>query len=69
MIRLTLGQLEGLLGEAKRQREFNAGFEYLKVRIYDKKNGVSILEFEQPCEYPECNSTFYTYEGKNEVKL
>lgn len=60
-VKLTLQQLEKLLEMAKNQAEFHDMRSSLLVAIDEMPNGEQFLEFEQPCQWPECNSTYYRY--------
>jgi hypothetical protein len=62
-VSLTLEQIERLAQEIKNHRDYGCGEPRVLVSIDEHPNGRPFVQFEQPCEYSECNSTYYRYES------
>lgn len=60
-VKLTLEQLENLLEAAKNEAEYHDMRDVLFVSINQLPNGKQELEFEQPCQWTECNSSYHRF--------
>ena len=59
MIRFTSDDLRRIADAIDNGEKYGnmCGVVYLNIKEYP--NGQKFAEFEQPCQYAECNSTFY----------
>jgi hypothetical protein len=64
-VKITLEHLERLLKQAKNEAEYSDMRKALYVSIKELPNGDTELQFEQPCQYAECNSTYYRYTNQS----
>lgn len=67
MITLTLDELKALVERISNQSQYHNMKPYANVSIHKYPNGREYLELEQPCAYPECNGTCYTFEGNDKL--
>ena len=59
MIKITIDQLEDMVNYLKRNVEYNNMMPYVIVSIDKMSNGKEAIEFEQPCYYAECFSSYW----------
>lgn len=64
MIRLTADDLRRLADQVENQEKYGNMHGYVTVSIKHHPNGREFVEFEQPCQYAECNSNYYRYDGR-----
>lgn len=62
--RLTLEQLKLLVNRLENRTKHGDMQPVVTVSIGKHPNGSEYLEFEQPCYYAECNSTYYRYDAE-----
>lgn len=62
MIKLTADDLRQLADRIENREKYGnmCGVVYLTIK--EHPNGRKYAQFEQPCQYAECFSTFYRYE-------
>lgn len=63
MIRLTIDDLKKLVERMENRETYGnmCGTAYVTIERYP--NGREYLQFEQPCQYTDCNSEFYKFDG------
>lgn len=66
MITMTAKQLRDLADRVDNEVKHGNGAGFVSVSIKGWPNGRKYLEFEQPCVYAECFSTFYRYDEENQ---
>ena len=64
MIRLTSEDLRSIADMIDSREKYDNMCGYAVADIKMHPNGKKYLEFEQPCQYQECNSCFYRIEEK-----
>ena len=64
MIKLTADQLRELADRIDNESKYHNMCGYVIATIERHPNGREYLQFEQPCGYAECFSTYYTYDSK-----
>ena len=64
MVRMTADDLRRLADMVENRERYNnmCGVVYASIKYHP--NGLEFLEFEQPCSYAECDSSYYRYVGK-----
>lgn len=62
-VKMTVEQLESLVSRVKNQVEYGDMNSYVLVSVGEHPNGCKFIEFEQPCVYAECNSSYHRYDG------
>lgn len=64
MIRLTADDLRHLADQVENREKYGNMCGVVYVTIKHHPNGRKFVEFEQPCQYSECNSNYYRYDGR-----
>lgn len=64
MIRLTIEQLKKIVEMAENRKDYGNMEGYVNITIGKHPNGKEYIQLEQPCQYRECNSNYYRYEGR-----
>lgn len=64
MIKLTADDLRRLADRVENREKYGNMRGVVYATIKRHPNGREFLEFEQPCQYAECNSNYYRYEGR-----
>lgn len=62
MIKMSIEQLKELVERLENRRDYGSMTNKVIITINKHPNGREYLEFEQPCTYPDCNSTYHRYE-------
>lgn len=62
MIRFTSEDLRRLADRIDNGEKYGSMCGVVYLTVEEHPNGRRFAEFEQPCQYAECNSTFYRFE-------
>lgn len=62
-IRISVDQLREMVERMENEQRYHNMCGIVYATIQHHPNGNPILEFEQPCSYADCNSTFYRFDG------
>lgn len=63
MIRMTADDLRRLADQIENREKYGSMCGVVYASIQHHPNGREYLQFEQPCQYAECNSNFYHFDG------
>lgn len=62
MLKFTPEMLRKLADDIERNKKYHNMCGYVQLTVMEKPNGKRTAQFEQPCMYAECFSTYYRYE-------
>ncbi|MBU2701660.1 hypothetical protein Ga0466249_002779 [Sporomusaceae bacterium BoRhaA] len=62
-IKMTIKELEELVSRLKNRAIYGSMKSFVLIDVRKQPSGTSFVEFEQPCEYPECTSEYHRFEG------
>lgn len=63
MVKMTLEQLRRLVETLESQEKYSSMLGMVYVSMKQHPNGREFLEFEQPCGYSDCSSSYHRYES------
>lgn len=63
-VKITLEELERMVRRLKNEAEYGDMESYVIVTEERHPNGRRYIQFEQPCYYAECNSSYERFERK-----
>jgi hypothetical protein len=62
-VKMSIEQLEQLVSFLKNRQEHGNMKPFVLVGMSKHPNGSAFVEFEQPCEYHDCNSSYHRYDA------